>query len=112
MALAQRQELRQSQSLVMTPQLQQAIKLLQLANIELVEYVDELVEGNPLLEVPEEPRDSEDAAEAPLDIDYDEIYAPEGKSEYIAGPCAAFSGGSSGGGGGGFEGGALAWNKR
>jgi len=98
----------------MTPQLQQAIKLLQLANLELVEYVDEQVEGNPLLEVPEEPRDSEDAAEAPsdeiaeapLDIDYDEIYAAEGKSEYIAGRSAAFSGGSSGGGGGGFEGGA------
>ena len=35
MALSQRQDLRQSQSLVMTPQLQQAIKLLQFSNNEL-----------------------------------------------------------------------------
>jgi RNA polymerase sigma-54 factor len=66
MALAQRLELRQGQSLVMTPQLQQAIKLLQLSNLELAEYVDNELERNPLLE-----RDDaqapvqESAAEAP-----------------------------------------------
>ena len=42
--------LRQGQSLVMTPQLQQAIKLLQLSNLELTEYVDTELERNPLLE--------------------------------------------------------------
>ncbi len=51
MALTPRLELRQSQSLVMTPQLQQAIKLLQLSNIELTAYVEEQIEKNPLLEV-------------------------------------------------------------
>ncbi len=50
MALSQRLDLRQSQSLVMTPQLQQAIKLLQLSNIELTEFVDREIEQNPLLE--------------------------------------------------------------
>ena len=50
MALAQRLELRQGQSLVMTPQLQQAIKLLQLSNLELAEYVEQELEKNPLLE--------------------------------------------------------------
>jgi RNA polymerase sigma-54 factor len=50
MALAQRLELRQGQSLVMTPQLQQAIKLLQLSNLELAEYVETELERNPLLE--------------------------------------------------------------
>ena len=50
MALGQRLDLRQSQSLVMTPQLQQAIKLLQLSNIELGTYVDAELERNPLLE--------------------------------------------------------------
>ena len=40
MALGQRLEIRQGQSLVMTPQLQQAIKLLQLSNIELAEYCE------------------------------------------------------------------------
>ena len=50
MAVTQRLELRQSQSLVMTPQLQQAIKLLQLSNLELAAYVDRELEQNPLLE--------------------------------------------------------------
>jgi RNA polymerase sigma-54 factor len=50
MALSQRQELRQGQSLVMTPQLQQAIKLLQMSNIELQTFVDAELERNPLLE--------------------------------------------------------------
>ena len=48
--MSQKLDLRQSQSLVMTPQLQQAIKLLQLSNIELSEYIEEELEKNPLLE--------------------------------------------------------------
>ncbi|MBU6299661.1 MAG: RNA polymerase factor sigma-54 [Alphaproteobacteria bacterium] len=50
MALTQRLEIRQGQSLVMTPQLQQAIKLLQLSNVELAEYCEQELEKNPLLE--------------------------------------------------------------
>ena len=50
MALTQRLELRQSQSLVMTPQLMQAIKLLQLSNLDLSAFVEEELERNPLLE--------------------------------------------------------------
>ena len=50
MALSPRLDLRQSQSLVITPQLQQAIKLLQLSSIELAEYIDQELESNPLLE--------------------------------------------------------------
>jgi len=50
MALAPRLELRQGQALVMTPQLQQAIKLLQLSNLELAAYVEQELEKNPLLE--------------------------------------------------------------
>ncbi|MCH8862565.1 MAG: RNA polymerase factor sigma-54 [Proteobacteria bacterium] len=53
MVLAPRLDLRQSQQLVMTPQLQQAIKLLQLTNLELTDYVTEELEKNPLLEVVE-----------------------------------------------------------
>ena len=56
MQLGQRQELRQSQSLVMTPQLQQAIKLLQLSHLELAEYVDQELERNPLLELADSDR--------------------------------------------------------
>ncbi|MGN6286097.1 MAG: RNA polymerase factor sigma-54 [Afipia sp.] len=50
MAITQRLEFRQSQSLVMTPQLMQAIKLLQLSNLDLVAFVEEELERNPLLE--------------------------------------------------------------
>jgi RNA polymerase sigma-54 factor len=50
MALTQRLELKQGQTLVMTPQLQQAIKLLQLSNLELADYVEAELEKNPLLE--------------------------------------------------------------
>lgn len=50
MALSQRLEFRQSQSLVMTPQLMQAIKLLQLSNLDLTTFVEEELERNPLLE--------------------------------------------------------------
>ncbi len=67
MALTPKLELRQSQSLVMTPQLMQAIKLLQLGSLDLVAYVDAELERNPLLERDEsEDRPSlEPAAEAP-----------------------------------------------
>ena len=50
MSLSLRLDLRQSQSLVMTPQLQQAIKLLQLPNLELAAYVAHELEQNPFLE--------------------------------------------------------------
>ena len=59
MALNARLDLRQGQSLVITPQLQQAIKLLQLSNIELDEYVEAEIEKNPLLV-----RDDRDAGPA------------------------------------------------
>src|SRR6201992_3986005 len=50
MALTQRLEFRQSQSLVMTPQLMQAIKVWQLSNLDLSAFVEEELERNPLLE--------------------------------------------------------------
>ena len=50
MAIGPRLELRQTQALVMTPQLQQAIRLLQLTNLELSQYVDQELERNPILE--------------------------------------------------------------
>ncbi|MFQ6018325.1 MAG: RNA polymerase sigma-54 factor, partial [Kiloniellaceae bacterium] len=65
MAVTQRLDLRQSQSLVMTPQLQQAIKMLQLSNQELVAYVNQELEHNPLLERDEgEGEDGQDTAGA------------------------------------------------
>ncbi len=55
MSLSPRMEFRQTQSLVMTPQLMQAIKLLQLSNLDLVAYVEAELERNPLLERQSEP---------------------------------------------------------
>lgn len=53
MALGPRLDLRQSQSLVMTPQLQQAIKLLALSNLEIETFIGEALEANPLLDIGE-----------------------------------------------------------
>ncbi|MGH1417672.1 MAG: RNA polymerase factor sigma-54 [Hyphomicrobiaceae bacterium] len=50
MALSVKLDIRQGQQLVMTPQLQQAIRLLQLSNMELTQYVETELERNPLLE--------------------------------------------------------------
>jgi RNA polymerase sigma-54 factor len=79
MALSQKLEFRQSQALVMTPQLMQAIKLLQLSNLDLAAYVDGELERNPLLE-----RASEAAAPEAGE-------APEGGAQREAGqePAAA-----------------------
>jgi RNA polymerase sigma-54 factor len=58
-------DLRQSQSLVMTPQLQQAIKLLQMSNLELNTYVEQELEQNPLLEFDETDGGLDSPADAP-----------------------------------------------
>ncbi|MBL27543.1 MAG: RNA polymerase sigma-54 factor [Rhodospirillaceae bacterium] len=114
MAVSPRLELRQTQSLVMTPQLQQAIKLLQLSNLELHDYVDRELEQNPLLEraSPEslreterydgaaatKPRDSADGVRAesmpsedsaPLDADYGNVYDPDSSGVGPGGPSLA-----------------------
>ncbi|MDO9336853.1 MAG: RNA polymerase factor sigma-54 [Caulobacter sp.] len=61
MSLGPRLELRQGQGLVITPQLQQAIKLLQLSNIELEAFVEAELERNPLLQRDAEPEAEPDA---------------------------------------------------
>ena len=97
MALGARLELRQGQSLVITPQLQQAIKLLQLSNVELDAFVEGELERNPLLArdeapdaAPEERRSEpqeEARAEAPeadardLDVASDDLYGDASPGE-------------------------------
>ena len=71
MALVPRLDQRQSQSLVMTPQLQQAIKLLQMSNMELSEFITEELEQNPMLE--REEADRRDDIDAPDVLHPDEI---------------------------------------
>ncbi len=78
MAITPRLELRQGQSLVMTPQLQQAIKLLQFSNLELRDYIEEELAANPMLE-----RDENDGALP------EERAAPEESSEAVEAESAA-----------------------
>lgn len=60
-----KQSLKMSQQLVMTPQLQQAIKLLQLSRMELLEQVRAEMEQNPLLEQPDETVEGDLSEKAP-----------------------------------------------
>jgi RNA polymerase sigma-54 factor len=82
-AIAPRLELRQGQALVMTPQLQQAIKLLQLSNLELAEFVEAELERNPLLERAEPerreadetpPEGAAEIADADLDVEAEQLH--------------------------------------
>ena len=73
MVLAPRLEQRQSQALIMTPQLQQAIKLLQLSNLDLAAYVEQELSENPMLER-DEPAPGE-AGDEPLDVHADDLVA-------------------------------------
>jgi RNA polymerase sigma-54 factor len=99
MAMSPRLEIRQSQNLVMTPQLQQAIKLLQLSNMELATYIDGEIEQNPLLErddaAPEaaaEPLSAEPAESAHLEAveQWHEVAGSEGEGnlDYAGDPDA------------------------
>jgi RNA polymerase sigma-54 factor len=126
MTLAPRLDIRQSQSLVMTPQLQQAIKLLALSNLEIEAFIAEEVEKNPLLDAtavrevatPERPEreapagaDELVAGTAPaedrgLDLDYaTESHQQDSVADGGTGPDGGLSlNGASGGGLGGEDG--------
>lgn len=69
MALSPRLEIRQGQSLVITPQLQQAIKLLQLSNLELDAFVEGELERNPLLAREDIEGDAPERTEGPAEAD-------------------------------------------
>jgi RNA polymerase sigma-54 factor len=86
MSVSQRLEVRQSQSLVMTPQLQQAIKLLQLSNLELSDYVAREIEQNPLLRADERGPAGEEG-------DWRERAAPDQRA--LAAPADAAAGAAS-----------------
>ncbi|WFU72614.1 RNA polymerase factor sigma-54 [Bradyrhizobium sp. CB2312] len=92
MALTQRLEFRQSQSLVMTPQLMQAIKLLQLSNLDLTTFVEEELERNPLLErASDEAPGGEAPAEAGQFSDHDgEDSGSQGGDDGFGGSGDAF----------------------
>ena len=82
LGLSQRLELRQSQNLVMTPQLRQAIRMLQLSNLDLASFLESEIEQNPLLEPGE--RGGEEAAEADGDMANGTLGEPPTLAEDVA----------------------------
>jgi RNA polymerase sigma-54 factor len=95
MALGPRLDLRQSQSLVMTPQLQQAIKLLALSNLELEAQIADAVAANPLLEL-DEPEGDGTQAEAGEDLPGDPSLPEELPLDVEASPAGPGHGTSEG----------------
>jgi RNA polymerase sigma-54 factor len=118
MALAAKLELRQGQGLVITPQLQQAIKLLQLSNLELEAFVEAELEKNPLLQrderdhEPEEARAAEAAsaeaqadaaAAADMDAHPDDVYGDASPGERHSGEAGEERAPAAGEAGGGID---------
>ncbi|TQF76588.1 RNA polymerase factor sigma-54 [Elioraea sp. Yellowstone] len=113
MAIGPRLDLRLGQALVMTPQLRQAIQLLQFSNLEVQAWIEQELERNPLLERDDRPTDEAPPAapaeelpplgdareavaaadEAPLDADFANVYDPGGAAD---GGSAAGAGGRGG----------------
>jgi RNA polymerase sigma-54 factor len=81
-ALGPRLDLRQSQSLVMTPQLQQAIRLLALSNLEVESFIAEEIEKNPLLEADRGPEDAAAPAPEPMPEPEPAIEAGEADADF------------------------------
>jgi RNA polymerase sigma-54 factor len=124
-SLSPRLELRQGQGLVITPQLQQAIKLLQLSSVELETYVEGELERNPLLQRDERDTDGEAPAEvereaditekaldqvsdaeaaSDIDVRSDDLYAETSPGEGVSEPMPE--------GGEGYQtGGAIDWSR-
>src|SRR6185503_6604548 len=111
-ALGARLELRQGQSLVITPQLQQAIKLLQLSNLELEAFIEGELERNPLLarddrdDTPEAAKDTEAeagdvtheaTAAADLDARHDDVYEGASPGDRATGDAGPSEGADAGG---------------
>ena len=89
MALSHRLEIRQGQGLVITPQLQQAIKLLQLSSLELDAYVEGELERNPLLQRDDREGEADGEApaareEAPAETALDRISAAQASADIDA----------------------------
>jgi RNA polymerase sigma-54 factor len=87
MGLGPSLSIRQSQQLVLTPQLRQAIQLLQLSNLELEAFIAEEISKNPLLEAggSEEDGDSSGPESAGGDVDSDEATEDPGADNLILG---------------------------
>lgn len=92
--ITQSLDLRQQQSLVMTPQMQQAVKLLQMTNLELQDYLEAEMVQNPLLEKAEPERDDdigEAQDEAPSSEDFEDFDSGSKMAEIGAGGRSNFS---------------------
>lgn len=74
--------LEQSQKLVMTPQLRQAIKILQFTSLELEEYIEQQIENNPVIEISEEDRAAKEELPVENKVDWKEYAEDFDNYEY------------------------------
>jgi RNA polymerase sigma-54 factor len=126
MALAAKLELRQGQGLVITPQLQQAIKLLQLTNLELEAFVEAELEKNPLLQRDERDHEPEEApgleaasaeaaadaaAAADIDAHADDLYGDASPGEHHSGERHSGEAGEERAAAAGEAGGGIDWSR-
>ncbi|RQD69652.1 MAG: RNA polymerase sigma-54 factor [Tindallia sp. MSAO_Bac2] len=74
--------LEQSQKLVMTPQLRQAIKILQFTSLELEEYIDQQIENNPMIEISEEDKKVKEEPAEDQKVDWKEYAEDFDNYEY------------------------------
>lgn len=107
--ISPRLDLRQSQNLVMTPQLQQAIKLLQLSNLELAEFIEAEIAQNPLLEkkepegtdAPDLPDTSTDGRDSDAGDEFDSAWEGDDAPPKAENPATDFDAGTAAIGAGG-----------
>lgn len=83
MALSPKLEIRQGQTLIMTPQLMQAIKLLQMSSLDLTSYVEAEMERNPLLERGDSEGERAEESQPGGDEGGTAEAGPEGDSDWI-----------------------------
>ena len=82
MAVTPRIEIKQSQSLLMTPQLRQAINLLQMSNLELSELLSKELENNPFLEREDDRLADAEISSQPSIDDYPQEQQPNSEEDY------------------------------
>lgn len=82
MGLEYELKLEQSQKLIMTPELRQAIKILQLSSLELVDYINEVLVENPLIETKEGENNVADQEKKETEVDWEEYIRETKKYSY------------------------------
>ena len=82
-------QLKLGQQLTMTPQLQQAIRLLQLSTMDLQQEIQQALDSNPMLEVPEEDNEPEDRSTSAMTVGHKESTTSDGPMDSLEGTASS-----------------------